>query len=101
MVTTKIGNTYLFSMYGYVHFLYFMVSGSYRMQGGIEAEREERERWINKDVKKMMDSVEGEIMQFLYTHTEYIMLYSTLHNSWKFCHEQIQYTYKCITYYIT
>ena len=29
------------------------------MQGGIEAEREERERWINKDVKKMMDSVEG------------------------------------------
>ena len=29
------------------------------MQGGIEAEREERERWINKDIKKMMDSVEG------------------------------------------
>ena len=29
------------------------------MQGGIEAEREERERWINKDVKKMKDSVEG------------------------------------------
>ena len=29
------------------------------MQGGVEAEREERERWINKDVKKMMDSVEG------------------------------------------
>ena len=29
------------------------------MQGGIEAEREEPERWINKDVKKMMDSVEG------------------------------------------
>ena len=33
--------------------------GFYRMQGGIEAEREERERWINKDVKKMKDSVEG------------------------------------------
>ena len=33
--------------------------GFYRMQGGIEAEREERERWINKDVKKMMDSVAG------------------------------------------
>ena len=29
------------------------------MQGGIEAEREERERWINKDVKKMIDSVAG------------------------------------------
>ena len=43
------------------------------MQGGIEAEREERERWINKDVKKMMDSVEGcsvsETMQLLYVAT--------------------------------
>ena len=42
------------------------------MQGGIEAEREERERWINKDVKKMMDSVEGNNqwnMQLLYIAT--------------------------------
>ena len=30
------------------------------MQEGIEAEREERERWNNKDVKKMMDSVAGD-----------------------------------------
>ena len=41
----------------YVHFVWF---GFYRMQGGIEAEREERERWINKDLKKMMDSVAGD-----------------------------------------
>ena len=49
----------LVCMITYVKFLYFLFFGIYRMQGGIEAEREERERWINKDVKKMMDSVEG------------------------------------------
>ena len=47
-------------MYDYLcEVLVFCVFGFYRMQGGIEAEREEQERWINKDVKKMMDSVEG------------------------------------------
>ena len=40
--------------------MYTLWFGLYRMQGGIEAEREERERWINKDVKKMMDSVSGD-----------------------------------------
>ena len=65
-VTTKIRNTYLCGTYayGYVRFLYFMVFGFYRMQGGIEAEREEWERWINR-VKKMMDSVGDEIIPFL------------------------------------
>ena len=47
-------------MYDYLcEILVFYGFGFYRMQGGIEAEREERERWINKDIKKMMDSVEG------------------------------------------
>ena len=46
-------------MITYVKFLYFVFFGIYRMKGGIEAESEERERWINKDVKKMMDPVEG------------------------------------------
>ena len=63
----------LVCMITYVKFLYFVFFGIYRMQGGIEAEREERERWINKDVKKMMDSVEGcsvsETMQLLYVAT--------------------------------
>ena len=48
-------------MYNLVFLLLYTVwFGFYRMQGGIEAEREERERWINKDVKKMMDSVAGD-----------------------------------------
>jgi len=34
-----------------------------RLQGGIEAEKEEREKWINKDMKKMMDSVKGTFQQ--------------------------------------
>ena len=34
----------------------------YRLQGGIEAEKEEREKWINKDIKKMMDSAKGIII---------------------------------------
>ena len=67
-ITTKIRNTFLCT-YGYAHFLYFMVFGFYRMQDSIEAEREEQERWINKDViltKMMMDSVEGKTMSFIY-----------------------------------
>jgi len=30
-----------------------------RLQGDIEAEKEEQEKWINKDMKEMMDSVKG------------------------------------------
>ena len=42
----------------YIH-VYIYIRIFMYMQGGIEAEREERERRINKDVNKMMDSVEG------------------------------------------
>lgn len=31
----------------------------FRAEGGVEAEKEERERWINKERQKITDSVEG------------------------------------------
>ena len=58
--------------------LYFLRFGFYRMQGGIEAEREERERWINKDVKKMIDSVAGTASYCCYKKES--VVYSVYHS---------------------
>jgi len=45
-----------------------------RLQGGIEVEKEEREKWINKDMKKMVDSVKGAQCRF-----NKIMCHTTLY----------------------
>ena len=37
----------------------------FRERGGIEAEKEERQLWVSRERKKIMDSVNGRIITFM------------------------------------
>jgi len=45
-----------------------LMSLNSREKGGVEAEREERERWITREQQKIMDSVNGK----LYMKSDYM-----------------------------
>lgn len=42
-------------------FINLLTSLNFREKGGVEAEREERERWITREQQKIMDSVNGKL----------------------------------------
>lgn len=47
-----------------------------REKGGVEAEREERERWITREQQKIMDSVNGKLivrLHFVFCGTSFFL----------------------------
>ena len=44
-----------------VKYLHSGIFNYYRAEGGIEAERRERDNWMNKEKRRIQDSVNGEV----------------------------------------
>ena len=44
-----------------VKYLHSGIFNNYRAEGGIEAERKERDNWMNKEKRRIQDSVNGEV----------------------------------------